>query len=206
MITNNEKSTYKAKGIQQAVLVPDTAVYSLINYIADHPVKTDNDLGSEEKFLPDGILLDRKFSLSKKQGNSQPYLQDGRLQKLVAEKILSPTDATFIKQQAATDTVFVWQKNRLSIKVLVSMDTLVSLMQALDQKQRTWDFWPKLQARYKSKYFNSISLPLFSADYNTAIIETTFMCGGTCGGSETLVVQRRNNKWIIIKRLRNWDV
>jgi hypothetical protein len=55
-----------------------------------------------------------------------------------------------------------------------------------------------------NNYYKTLTLPLFTPDYQTAIVEINNICRPQCGYGEMLILKRENNGWIIIQRIMTW--
>lgn len=76
-----------------------------------------------------------------------------------------------------------------------------SKLQALFEK--SW--WPGFRRAYPhaSGTF-SLSLPGYSLNGTTAIVQVSSACGGLCGGGFYWVLQYANGKWVIVERSGAW--
>ncbi|PZR39077.1 MAG: hypothetical protein DI538_07755 [Azospira oryzae] len=94
-------------------------------------------------------------------------------------------------------------------------EVLLNLIKPSSKKLITIDVLkstPTFQVIYKSelqKYKNvmaigvlTISQIAFNSNNNKACVYTEFVCGGECGGSELLFLEKKMDKWLVIKTRR----
>lgn len=55
-----------------------------------------------------------------------------------------------------------------------------------------------------NNYYKTLTLPLFTPDYQIAIVEINNMCRPQCGYGEMLTLKRENNGWVITQRNMTW--
>lgn len=48
------------------------------------------------------------------------------------------------------------------------------------------------------------SIPIFNSNKDIAWIQTGLVCGSLCGEGRTLILQKKNGKWIKMKEKRDW--
>lgn len=53
-------------------------------------------------------------------------------------------------------------------------------------------------------YFCEITIPLFSKDNKRAYVELAYYCGRLCGGGKSILLEKINGKWTIIKSYETW--
>ncbi len=54
-----------------------------------------------------------------------------------------------------------------------------------------------------SKYIR-ISKPIFSSDMNYVLVEVDYNCFGTCGEGYTYILKKKNNDWVLYKKIFRW--
>lgn len=54
------------------------------------------------------------------------------------------------------------------------------------------------------KTYVYFSIPIFNSNKDIAWIQTGLVCGSLCGEGRTLILQKKNGKWIKMKEKRDW--
>ncbi len=79
-----------------------------------------------------------------------------------------------------------------------------SKLQQLFNKIGTDSGYKYLEKTYKAQSFIRFSTPLFSENGNKLLLTVDFHCGGLCGGGDTYLFEKKNDKWRIIYKNTNW--
>ena len=80
----------------------------------------------------------------------------------------------------------------LSTKLLQKLNTTSILKQKSNHKNA------------ENYAFYNLSIPILSANNTKAYIELTLVCSGLCGEGYKIYLEKKNGKWIIVKRKLDW--
>ncbi|KUG06579.1 hypothetical protein [Solirubrum puertoriconensis] len=184
------------------LLVPDTTIHHFLRELLEQ--------GEDGKVFMVGwplgkVLIDkRSLFLPLWPGRPRPWnnpeLGDSAFIALVShDHLLTAADTVFMHQQMATSSGFRLDAKLLPGYLVIPEDTLTETTRRLRAVGQRPDILDEVNKRYGVYGYSSISMPLFSRDYSTAIVDVWHSCGGLCGRGETFVVRKKNGKWKVMK-------
>jgi hypothetical protein len=97
-------------------------------------------------------------------------------------------------------------KNNFNINLIVNLITEEDLI-PIRRKEKA-DLGESYKAAFREKFSTenliSFSRVGFNRKMNQALIQVGYSCGTTCGESNYIVLSKKNNRWIITKKLMTW--
>ena len=185
-------------------LVSESTIYSFVQELIS---QSNGEFSSKkDEFHIEKVLLNRRPDITGR-GRLYPQvviLDNSIMQKLCTEyKLLTQKDTLFMRRQQAYSAGFQWKQQLLSGFTVLSADTLQSIREKDPFKHI--QIIKRLHQQYKTFFFSFISMPLFSCDGRTVIIELSYVDGMHDGGGEIWVLQRRQNKWQKLLLLDEWQ-
>jgi hypothetical protein len=168
-----------SKIVRSEKLVPDSLICATINCFI-------NDTTIPELKFSDRFIDKSKFKV---------LSEEDSLLILKLDSIFSKEDLNFIFKQNNNSLNFNL-KEFVRNKVLIPYDTI--------SKFNPDDFWNDYHKKFGNKGFCSISLPLFSKDFTTAIIKYSIHCGRLNGGGGTFIFKKIGSNWIKVMCLDGW--
>ncbi|MFP9099950.1 hypothetical protein ACLI09_12950 [Flavobacterium sp. RHBU_24] len=119
------------------------------------------------------------------------------LQIVQADSIFTKADADFIFKQARYSTTFKLNERNLAEARTV---VLPEFEEALGEKRHK--FWERLLDECEP--YCLVSMPLFSADFKTAMIRLSYSCGALCGTGGLYIYRKTEGKWELIATWNEW--
>lgn len=109
--------------------------------------------------------------------------------------LLTKTDIEFIFEQYEQRETFYF-KDSFAGYTVINVDSLKQLDTAA--------FWSSYYSKYGQQGFFAISLPLFSLDKQTAIVNLAFCCGLKCAYGNLKVYKKLGGKWKAVLSINDW--
>ena len=167
---NNSKNTENNKN-----MISESEIYEIINFVLLEMKNNDSLENYQGKYVVDKIGKPSFFILRK---DSKELLS----------KFFTDDDFNFIEEQLQERETFKLKQEMIVRKIIISKDTLNSLIDNNSPKRRE-EFLINYEKKF-GYYYNEFSLPLFSRDKKTVLIEVnSFMGGGR------LIILKKNKKW-----------
>ncbi len=108
------------------------------------------------------------------------------------QKYFSKNDLNFIDKQIVERTNFKLIQDSIKTKKIISKKIIQTFdTEKNDQLNRKDTFIKNYQKKYGSKYYDIISLPLFSKDKKTVLIDVSNIFGG-----RSMIYKKNNDKWV----------
>lgn len=92
-----------------------------------------------------------------------------------------------ILNKSQKDTI-TWAKDLIPIAKIIGANDIIKLRYDMDDEKR----------EKEGKLFY-LSNPVFSADFNYAILSSIFVCGSRCGEKSTLLFKKHKGSWGLVK-------
>ncbi|RZJ93026.1 MAG: hypothetical protein EOO60_06340 [Hymenobacter sp.] len=175
-----------------SLLIPDSALYQLANYLMHrHTLRW---------VTGDSVLTyDRESNVvlaySTPAADEGPEISQWMLEQLVAEKLVTPTDTLFFRHQQANTRGFALDAKKMPDCIVISATEVDSAYQEM-----TREGVEQLHKKY-GRFFNKIGLPVFSADYQSVVVDIGYTCGIMCSANYTLLLRRQGQDWQVVKIL-----
>jgi len=160
-------------------LIDDDAIYDLIN---SH-IAADTAYSGNYKTIIGRNLLPAFFG------------RNDSLKIIKADSIFTKSDVYFIFKQARYSTSFSIDKTKLNKESYVLLPDTCDAFGAGHK-----EYWENIHNQFTN--FTLISMPLFSIDRSTALLNLSHSCGPICGYGATYIYRKTDNKW---KLLAIWD-
>jgi hypothetical protein len=173
-----------------SLLIPDSALYQLANYLMHrHTLRW---------ATGDSILTyDRESNVvlayDTPNANKGLELSEWAMTRLVAEKLVTPTDTVFFHYQQANTLGFALNAKEMP-------DFIVVPVAEVDSAWSGKSSFEQLHKRY-GRFINTLGLPLFSSDYQSVVVNIGCYCGFWCHAYYTLLLHRRGKEWQVVKIL-----
>jgi hypothetical protein len=121
----------------------------------------------------------------------------------IEDHLFTAEDTCFIRQQIKYSTGFALDQRFLPERMVITANTVRNLEKSCGNRWYSWKGKEQLQKRYNTNCFSWLSMPLFSRNGQTVILELNYFCPEELG--QTWVLQRRKNKWHKVKWLGHWE-
>jgi hypothetical protein len=133
-----------------------------------------------------------------------PNLSERLLRKLVIQRVLLASDTIFMQSQIQSSLSFKLSQKMLPGYKIISVDTLRAIRDR--SPEETSYYHNELQKIYNTRYFFWLSMPLFSSDMQTVIIDINFTNGGLYGERNTFILRKTEQQWKILHKLHSrWN-
>lgn len=185
-------------------LVSDSVIYGFVRELLG---QSDGEFTNRiDRFYIRKVLLNRRADIAAR-GHLYPQsviLDSKTMQELcLKHKLLTQNDTLFMRRQQAYSAGFHWQQQLLPDYTILSADTLRSIRE--EDPFRYLRIVKQLHQQHKTSFFSFISMPLFSRDGRTVVIEVSYTDGILDGSGEIWVLQRRQGKWHKELLLDGWE-
>ena len=121
---------------------------------------------------------------------SLPYFIEVDYHKEKLNKYFTNSDFNFIKKQLNNKAVLKLSQNKIVRKTIISKDTLKSLENRASTDWRN-NYYINYKKKFGKYYYNQFSLPVFSNDKKTALVEINSFLGG----GRAVILKKKENKW-----------
>ncbi len=171
----------------------ESDIYEVINGIYKGYIAEMKEYNKDEAFY---LVYFSKFAEFENMGLNENGIKN-YLKNLADQNLIEEKDIEFIYQQVQSSKEIKLEQNRIKDFELICADTLYQLR--LSSKTNN-DFGYKIIDRYGFSEISYISLPLFTLDKNTVIINL----GLYAMGGRVSIYKRENSKWIWAKDISMW--
>lgn len=157
--------------------ITEKDIYEVINFILIDMKKNDSLENYQCKYIVDKTT--EHFFLTTNQ-NSKKKLK----------KYFTDSDFNFMEKQVKKSKNFKLEQSKIIRKTIISKDTLDNLIDNNSPKRRD-EFIINFEKKFGKYYYNEFSLPLFSVDKKTVLIEINSFLGG----GRLIILKKKNQKW-----------
>ncbi|RZK24406.1 MAG: hypothetical protein EOO56_01520 [Hymenobacter sp.] len=171
-----------------SLLIPDSALYQLANYLMHHHTMHWATGDSVFAYYRHSNAV---LACTGPDADKGPNVSKQVLVNLLNRKIVTPADTVFFRQQQANT-------RGVSLDGSKMLDCVVVPIEEIDSAYR--DRGARIHEKY-GRFINKIGLPLFSSNYQVAIIDIGYDCGSLCSTNYTLVLYRKGKSWQVVELL-----
>lgn len=157
--------------------ITESEIYEVINFILIDMKKSDSLENYQGKYIVDKTTEPFFLSINP---NSKKKLK----------KYFTDSDFNFMENQLKERKKFKLEQSKIIRKTIISKDTLDNLIDNNYTKRRD-DFILNYEEKFGNYYYSEFSLPLFSIDKKTVLIEINSFLGG----GRLIILKKRNQKW-----------
>lgn len=146
------------------------------------------------------FIQDHYYVLSDITGFLPPARLEGESSEaeLIADA-LRERDKDFIRGQLG-------RQNSFSIAGLKDSGFTMVPLRKLKAQQLTSDsLWTYINQHYENGFY-SVSMPVFSSDFQKAYVRMGWLCGLECGGGETRIYEYKQHTWELIDVVEVWVI
>ena len=170
---NNESQKTFSKSNNK---INEDEIYEVINFVLNEMKKSDSLENYQSKYVVDELSIPNFI------------IEDNHKEKL--NKHFTKSDLIFIQKQLNNKAVLRLSQNKIVRKTIISKDTLKSL-----ENRKSLDWKNNYYINYKKKFgnysYDEFSLPVFSNDKKTVLIEINSFLGGGCA----VILKKKNKNW-----------
>ena len=186
------------------MLVHDTVIHNFVRCLLAQAVPASKGKDSRSVVLGSRIFDQDIDSV----GPHYKYYRDATYKlelngKFIKTDLLSDDDLVFIERQKATACGYSLKQSLSPNCRIIPADTLKAIRERISGQQYESPS-RVLNRQYGTWYFYWIALPLFSCDFQTAIVDISFMCGGDCGQQNTYLLHKEKGKWVVVEKCLGW--
>ncbi|EAZ95556.1 hypothetical protein FBBAL38_07640 [Flavobacteria bacterium BAL38] len=157
--------------------ITESEIYEVINFILIDMKKSDSLENFQGKYIVDKTT--EPFFITTNQ-NSKKKLK----------KYFTNSDFNFMENQLKKSKNFKLEQSKIIRKTIISKDTLDNLIDNNSPQMRD-EFIINFEKKFGKYYYNEFSLPLFSVDKKTVLIEINSFLGG----GRLIILKKKNQKW-----------
>lgn len=157
--------------------ITESEIYEVINFILIDMKKSDSLENFQGKYIVDKTT--EPFFITTNQ-NSKKKLK----------KYFTNSDFNFMENQLKKSKNFKLEQSKIIIKTIISKDTLENLIDNNSPQMRD-EFMINYEKKFGKYYYDEFSLPLFSVDKKTVLIEINSFLGG----GRLIILKKKNQKW-----------
>src|SRR5690606_23899639 len=193
---NSKTEEIKEEGVvfsSNGTTIYESDIYEVINGIYKGYIDEMKEYNKDEAFY---LVYFSKYAEFENMGLNENGIKN-YLNNLADQNLIEEKDIEFIYQQVQSSKEIKLEQNRIKDFELICADTLYQLR--LSSKTNN-DFGYKIIDRYGFSEISYISLPLFTLDKNTVIINL----GLYAMGGRVSIYKRENSKWIWAKDISMW--
>lgn len=157
--------------------ITEKEIYDVINFILIEMKKNDSLENHQGKYIVDKT--------------SEPFfLTINPNSKKKLKKYFTDSDFNFMENQLKESKNFKLEQNKIIRKTIISKETLDNLIDN-NSPQRRDEFIISYEKKFEKYYYDEFSLPLFSKDKKTVLIEIKSFLGG----GRLIILKKKNQKW-----------
>lgn len=157
--------------------ITESEIYEVINFILIDMKKSDSLENYQGKYIVDKT--------------TEPFfITNNQNSKMKLKKYFTNSDFNFMENQLKESKNFKLEQSKIIIKTIISKDTLDNLIDNNSPKRRD-EFIINFEKKFGKYYYNEFSLPLFSIDKKTVLIEIKSFLGG----GRLIILKKKNQKW-----------
>jgi hypothetical protein len=157
--------------------ITESEIYEVINFILIDIKKSDSLENFQGKYIVDKTT--EPFFITTNQ-NSKKKLK----------KYFTNSDFNFMENQLKKSKNFKLEQSKIIRKTIISKDTLENLIDNNSPQMRD-EFMINYEKKFGKYYYDEFSLPLFSVDKKTVLIEINSFLGG----GRLIILKKKNQKW-----------
>jgi hypothetical protein len=157
--------------------ITESEIYEVINFILIDMKKSDSLENYQGKYIVDKT--------------TEPFfITNNQNSKMKLKKYFINSDFNFMENQLKESKNFKLEQSKIIRKTIISKDTLDNLIDNNSPKRRD-EFIINFEKKFGKYYYNEFSLPLFSIDKKTVLIEIKSLLGG----GRLIILKKKNQKW-----------
>lgn len=157
--------------------ITESEIYEVINFILIDMKKSDSLENYQGKYIVDKT--------------TEPFfITNNQNSKMKLKKYFTNSDFNFMENQLKESKNFKLEQSKIIRKTIISKDTLDNLIDNHSPKRRD-EFIINFEKKFGKYYYNEFSLPLFSIDKKTVLIEIKSFLGG----GRLIILKKKNQKW-----------
>jgi hypothetical protein len=157
--------------------ITESEIYEVINFILIDMKKSDSLENYQAKYIVDKT--------------TEPFfITNNQNSKMKLKKYFINSDFNFMENQLKESKNFKLEQSKIIRKTIISKDTLDNLIDNNSPKRRD-EFIINFEKKFGKYYYNEFSLPLFSIDKKTVLIEIKSFLGG----GRLIILKKKNQKW-----------
>lgn len=157
--------------------ISESEIYEIINLVLIDKKKSDSLENYQGKYI-----VDKTTKAS--------YLNDSPNSKKNLKKYFTDSDFKFMDEQLKENENFKLEQHKILRKTIISKDTLDNLIYNNSPKKRD-EYIINYGGKFGNYYYDQFSLPLFSIDKKTVLIEINSFLGG----GRSIILNKKNQKW-----------
>jgi hypothetical protein len=157
--------------------ITESEIYEVINFILIDMKKSDSLENYQGKYIVDKTT--EPFFITNNQ-NSKKKLK----------KYFTNSDFNFMENQLKESKNFKLEQSKIVRKTIISKDTLDNLIDNNSPQMRD-EFIINFEKKFGKYYYDEFSVPLFSIDKKTVLIEIKSFLGG----GRLIILKKKNKKW-----------
>ena len=113
---------------------------------------------------------------------------------------LDTVDVNYMYHSIDSSKIFVIDSSRICIPVITKSEFL-----ALFQDSGINKGYERIQKKYGSSCYISVSSPIFNADHSKLILSINYYCGPVLGYGYEFVLRKKMGKWRVIDKEMTWE-
>ena len=157
--------------------ISESEIYEIINLVLIDMKKSDSLENYQYKYI-----VDKTTKAS--------YLTDSPNSKKNLKKYFTDSDFKFMDEQLKENENFKLKQHKIVRKTIISKDTLDNLIYNNSPKKRD-EYIINYGEKFGNYYYDQLSLPLFSIDKKTVLIEINSFLGG----GQLIILKKKNQNW-----------
>lgn len=185
-VVSCQQSEQQTEAAQDAEGIPRQAMQFLEEILTD---------SSQSAFIQDHYYV-----LSDVTGFLPPTkLEDKSSEAELIAEVLDEKDKGFIRSQLG-------RQNSFSVAGLKGKGFTIVPLRKLERQQLTSDsLWTYVNRHYENGFY-SVSMPVFSSNFQKAYVRLGQLCGPECGGGETRIYEYRHDHWELVDVVEVWVI